>query len=192
MALKVNNTKTRKWIVVSIILIICICLGVISAISYQNSITPNGIVIHHSAVPFQIENPEDIRMISDVHRELGNSIFCWGEIYYIGYHYVILPDGKIVKGRPETCRGAHAFAYNTYIGICLIGDFSEGDNPTADKGPKTPTQEQMKALISLTKAINLRYNIRSENIILHKQVKPETECPGENFSIDNFKNLLKN
>ena len=40
----------------------------------------------------------------------------------IGYHWVIEPDGKIIKGRPESEVGAHVEGHNhDSIGICLIG-----------------------------------------------------------------------
>lgn len=41
----------------------------------------------------------------------------------IGYHYVILRDGKIEDGRPLSVPGAHCPEANkTSVGICLIGN----------------------------------------------------------------------
>ncbi len=41
----------------------------------------------------------------------------------IGYHRVILEDGKVENGRPLYWVGSHAYGYNSKsIGICLIGD----------------------------------------------------------------------
>ena len=41
----------------------------------------------------------------------------------IGYHRVILEDGKVENGRPLYWVGSHARGYNAKsIGVCLIGD----------------------------------------------------------------------
>ena len=41
----------------------------------------------------------------------------------IGYHRVILEDGKVENGRPLYWVGSHAYGYNSKsIGICLIGE----------------------------------------------------------------------
>ena len=41
----------------------------------------------------------------------------------IGYHRVILEDGKVENGRPLYWVGSHARGYNSKsIGVCLIGD----------------------------------------------------------------------
>ena len=40
----------------------------------------------------------------------------------IGYHKIILQNGKIENGRPEFWQGAHAYKYNDKsVGVCLIG-----------------------------------------------------------------------
>ncbi len=62
--------------------------------------TPNG--RHHTA--------EDIHRW---HREFG-----WAGI---GYHYVILLDGTVEKGRPDFWEGSHCRGHNEKLGICLIG-----------------------------------------------------------------------
>ncbi len=62
--------------------------------------TPNG--RHHTA--------EDIHKW---HREFG-----WAGI---GYHYVILLDGTVEKGRPDFWEGSHCRGHNEKLGICLIG-----------------------------------------------------------------------
>jgi hypothetical protein len=42
----------------------------------------------------------------------------------IGYHFVVLTDGTIEKGRELKLQGAHAFGKNhDSIGVCLEGDF---------------------------------------------------------------------
>lgn len=40
----------------------------------------------------------------------------------VGYHKIIESDGKVVDGRPEYWKGAHARGFNDKsLGVCLIG-----------------------------------------------------------------------
>ena len=48
---------------------------------------------------------------------------------HIGYHFLILPDGTVERGRPESMWGAHTRDHNDTLGICLVGDFDRRDNP---------------------------------------------------------------
>ena len=74
----------------------------------------------------------------------------------IGYHYVILPDGTIEKGRPENEKGSHCVGYNTgSIGICYIGGLKKEGNPE-----DTRTKEQKIALRKLIDDLCNRYNIK--------------------------------
>src|SRR5437016_681095 len=124
-------TRLRKRLVYALALGLLIAsILAFSVPSFVNTIGPGGIIIHHSAVPpFPDGRPIDAKLIDEIHRERGYNAFYWGRFYHIGYHYVILPDGTVQQGRPEHCRGAHAQGYNSYIGICLVGDFSSKDNP---------------------------------------------------------------
>jgi hypothetical protein len=168
-------------------------LAAIGVVSYQNTITPGGIVIHHSAtMPYRILRPEDVQAISNNPEKKGFSTFYWGNFYHIGYHYIILPNGKIVQGRPEKCRGSHTLGYNSYIGICLIGNFTKKNNQLAAEGLERPTFEQMQSLVALSKDLSTRYNLSNNNIITHDSVNPKTECPGENFLLNEFLNQLIN
>lgn len=191
-ASKNKYRKLVKGIIASAFLLVFICLTIIGGISYTNSIIPNGIVIHHSAVPFPINNPRDISIISNLHQKRGFSIFYWGKFYSIGYHYVILPDGTLIKGRPENVQGAHAIGHNSYIGVCLIGDFSEKDNPKGEKGPQAPTNDQLKSLIDLTRKLREHYQIPITNIVSHKSVESKTECPGEKFPMIEYLMAIEN
>ena len=52
----------------------------------------------------------------------------------IGYHYVILLDGTIEKGRKEDKKGAHTLDHNTKsIGICYIGGMATDTRTTEQK-----------------------------------------------------------
>ncbi|MFZ5942906.1 MAG: peptidoglycan recognition family protein [Bacillota bacterium] len=131
------------------------------------------IVIHHSASPRGFWRGEkwvsvDGEMIRGWHvNERG-----WSDI---GYHYVVLPDGKVEVGRPLDKIGAHTRAGNrnfTAIGICLIGNF-EYDSV----GP-----EQLKGLVNLIKKLQRVYNIPVEKIETHKEIPgSNTQCPGRFF-----------
>lgn len=152
------------------------------SVSLWNTITPAGIVIHHSAVPrAPWEREVDASVIDAIHRRRGFGIFYWGRVYHVGYHYVILPDGTVQKGRPDRCRGAHAAGYNSYIGICLVGNFSSGRASSGEYGAEEPTPAQLNALVALSRQLQTEYGFPAEHVITHKEVNPETECPGDRF-----------
>lgn len=72
-----------------------------------------------------------------------------------GYHFVILLDGSVQKGRPIERVGAHAGAeLNPHsIGVCYIGGYaSDGRTP---KDTRTP--EQKTALLALLRELKKRY-----------------------------------
>ncbi|HEX8369583.1 MAG TPA: peptidoglycan recognition family protein [Pyrinomonadaceae bacterium] len=181
-----SSSKILKRAGAGILLPAVIFLTTIGIISYNNSITPTGIVIHHSAVPFPADNPLDVIAIDEIHKRRGYGIFYWGQTYHVGYHYIILPDGTLQPGRPEKCKGAHAKGFNDYIGICLIGDFSPSDNKNGNKGPQHPTPEQLQTLEEIVGKLRKGYDIPLENIRTHKELDAQTECPGESFPIKDF------
>ncbi|MBV9609536.1 MAG: hypothetical protein JO187_08250, partial [Acidobacteria bacterium] len=77
--------------------------------SYFNTITPEGIIIHHTAiVPETRKVPRNAAEVDRYHESRGFGIFCLGREYHAAYHYMIFPDGRIQAGRPEHCAGAHA------------------------------------------------------------------------------------
>lgn len=189
--------RSRRVIVSVAAVAVLLLLGLagIAGISYRNTITPAGIIIHHSAVPpppppFE-GRPLDLNLLDEIHRQRGYQVFYWGRFYHVGYHYVILPDGTVQTGRPEHCQGAHATGYSSYLGICLIGDFSSTDNPRGARGPQTPTAAQMDALVALTTELRKRYGIPLERVMLHHEVNPNTQCPGDRFPSGTFIEQLR-
>ena len=64
----------------------------------------------------------------------------------IGYHFVILLDGTIERGRPLEQKGAHCKHHNEQsIGICYIGGLDANGDP---KDTRTPAQrEQLRRLV---------------------------------------------
>jgi len=152
-----------------------------SVVSFFNTITATGIVIHHTAlIPGKNTMPLNKRDIEEYHRERGFEILCFGRVYHVAYHYLIMPNGKVKAGRPERCEGAHAAGYNSYLGISVVGDFSSEDNPTGEKGPTRPSAKQIASLIQLCRRLKDRYNIPLQHIVRHSDIS-RTKCPGDRF-----------
>jgi N-acetyl-anhydromuramyl-L-alanine amidase AmpD len=145
---------------------------------------PEGILIHHSATPFRLKGRiVDAKKIDEMHRQRGFSIICGDKTYHIGYHYVILPDGRIQPGRPENCHGAHSGSsyYNSrYLGICLIGDFDSHGRWNGRRSAKEPTPAQIQSLVKLCAKLMQKYNIPLQNVRRHRDVS-QTYCPGDRF-----------
>lgn len=176
-------------------LLIVILLGsmlFVAGLSLRNSIHPSGIVIHHLAVPAWAVKQYSVAEIDRIHRERGFGAFYWGKTYHVAYHFLILPDGSIEVGRPEHLRGAHAPGYNNYLGICLVGDFSTIDNPKGDKGPSEPTSAQRRSLVRLVRQLKKKYSITQSQVLLHREVNPNTQCPGDRFPKALLDELRKN
>jgi len=152
-----------------------------AVVSFFNTITATGIVIHHTAViPGENTPPRSERDIDKYHEARGFEILCFGRVYRVAYHYVIMPNGRVQAGRPERCEGAHAKGYNSYLGISVVGDFSSEDNPTGEKGPIRPTAKQIASLIQLCRRLKHRYNIPLQHIVRHSDIS-STTCPGDRF-----------
>ena len=106
----------------------------------------------------------------------------------LGYHFVIdngtagKEDGQI-EVSPRWLHqenGAHCKADNMNyrgIGVCLVGNFSEGD----------VTPRQMDSLVFLVNRLKDYYSIPDSRILGHGQVKgARTECPGLKFPWKEF------
>jgi N-acetylmuramoyl-L-alanine amidase len=159
-----------------------------SVVSFFNTITPTGIVLHHTAIiPSENALPRSERDIDKYHQARGYEITCFGHVYHVAYHYLILPNGHVQAGRPERCEGAHAEGYNSYLGISLVGDFSSADNPTGKKGPTKPSEKQIASLVQLCRRLKDRYHIPLQHIVRHSDIS-STRCPGDRFP---FSSLLQ-
>jgi len=149
--------------------------------SFFNTIIPTGIVVHHTAVlPNEGAPPRNEKEIDKYHATKGFEITCFGHVYHVAYHYVVLTSGRIQKGRPERCEGAHAKNYNSYLGISVVGDFDSHDNPKGEKGPTQPNPKQMAALVRLSHQLMLRYHIPVSHVVRHSDIAA-TRCPGDRF-----------
>src|SRR5436309_1286206 len=140
-----------------------------SLTSFFNTIIPTGIVVHHTAVlPDEGAPPRNEKEVDKYHATKGFEINCFGHVYHIAYHYLILTSGRIQKGRPERCEGAHAKNYNSYLGISVVGDFDSRDNPKCEKGPTQPNLKQMAALVRICRQLMLRYHIPVSRVRRHR------------------------
>ncbi|AGA67832.1 N-acetylmuramoyl-L-alanine amidase [Desulfitobacterium dichloroeliminans LMG P-21439] len=141
------------------------------------------IVIHHSASPTSVKRgttdvPVDAAMIRQWHLAKG-----WSDI---GYHFVILPDGRCEEGRPLFKPGAHCVAGHRNfigIGICLVGNFS-----LSDEIPEA----QLNGLVTRVISLMQIYGLGIEDVELHREIPgAATECPGRFFPEDLFGRELR-
>lgn len=116
------------------------------------------LIVHHSASTLNTT----VRMIRSWHvHERG-----WADI---GYHFIVLADGRIEQGRPLPYRGAHARGANhDSIGICLVGNNPQPDNSW--------TPEQVESLRRFWDAAQVLYP--GIELYGHRDVASGTECPG--------------
>lgn len=141
------------------------------------------IVVHHSASPTSVRRGKDIvpvnaAMIREWHLTKG-----WSDI---GYHFVILPDGRCEEGRPLYRPGAHCnVGHRNFIGIgiCLVGNFSQ-----LEEVPEA----QMNGLLDKLVALMAAYHLGLEDVELHREVPgAATECPGRYFPDDILRKELE-
>lgn len=129
-------------------------------LTYGNN--PQMIVLHHAE--WKVCSVEDIHRV-----HLNNG---WSGI---GYHYFIRKDGKVYRGRPEECQGAHTPSVNSKsVGICFEGSYMSDIMPTA----------QLNAGLELIADIRGRRG--NLPVKFHKEIS-STDCPGTNFPYDIFR-----
>ncbi len=88
------------------------------------------------------------------------------------YNWVITADGILHESRPQNLVGGHCrpdrMNYRS-LGICLTGNFQK----------EHPTEKQMQTLRGIINQLKKIYNIPTENVLGHKEVKwAITACPG--------------
>jgi len=107
---------------------------------------------------------DDAKTIDRWHKERWNS--------GIGYHYVVLEDGTIQKGRWVDYAGAHVKGYNSHsIGIVRIGGMGADGKAVHDATP-----EQYKAIERLVEVLLKEYQLGPKDVLGH------TEYPNVNKS----------
>jgi N-acetylmuramoyl-L-alanine amidase len=90
----------------------------------------------------------------------------------IGYHKVILRDGTIEQGRPDTDSGAHAKNYNSKsIAVCMVGGRNDDD-----QAEDNFTDAQWQSLQEIV--IDLRTRWPNATVLGHRDLDGVTkECP---------------
>jgi N-acetylmuramoyl-L-alanine amidase len=116
----------------------------------------------------------DVSDIDRWHRQRG-----WSGV---GYHKVILLDGTVQDGRPESKIGAHVAGKNANsIGYTYIGGVDATGSP---KDTRTPAQKE--AMLRLTKEALLKYPIT--RIAGHNEFASKA-CPSFNVRLDELGNV---
>ncbi|MBB6171877.1 hypothetical protein HNR23_001937 [Nocardiopsis mwathae] len=158
------------------------------------------ITVHHSAWPVGDDAASNVRAIYHLHAVENG----WGDV---GYHLLIDPEGTVYEGRwtgnalmpifrgvplpgqAEAVTAGHAFQFNTgNIGICLMGDFTDG----------MPTPRAQNSLVRTLHALCLITGvdpveeIEYENPVNGRKAVQQglsrhrdwlaTECPGNTFA----------
>lgn len=177
-----REAVVRKMLEIAGIML-ALAIVVLAKVAPQNIINPDGIVIHHTAFSAediaQFPGPIDASVIDSLHEKRAFGVTCDGRTYHIAYHYVILPDGTVQKGRPENCIGAHTLGHNNSLGISLVGNFSTRANPDGKLGSERPTKAQIRSLVSLVTTLKAKYVIPCGQIQRHQDLNPRTLCPGD-------------
>lgn len=135
---------------------------------YKTNRRIDEIVVHCSASP-QDRN-DDAFTIDKWHIDRFDS--------GIGYHYIILPNGAIQKGRWVDYPGAHTKGNNRYtIGICFIGGMVLNDITT----------QQLRSLRNITRLLisDTMYGLLPENIKGHNECRGHKNrgCPMMNVDM---------
>jgi N-acetylmuramoyl-L-alanine amidase len=128
----------------------------------------NRIVVHCSAT--MEGKPFNAAAIDAMHKARG--------FKKIGYHYVVLLDGTIEKGRAESEVGAHAQGYNANsIGVCYIGGVGYDSVTRRVRGKDTRTPMQKEAMRNLIRQIKLRYP--GARVMGHRDLSPDLNRDGK-------------
>lgn len=125
--------------------------------------------VHHTADAGEVSASQSVA--DHIHRiqHFHMTSRGWADI---GYHFLIDMRGRIWEGRSLLHQGAHAGngelnAGN--IGVALLGDFQS----------HRPSTEQEAALMKLLDYLAGRYQIASNHLYTHQELKPgSTQCPG--------------
>jgi len=109
----------------------------------------------------------------------------WGSRSGVGYHYVILEDGTIQKGRWVDAIGSHVKGHNAHsIGICRIGGMDKDKNPLYDA-----TLEQVKSIVALSALLKKMYRLEKKDILGHNEFpNVKKSCPL--MDMDRIRDLL--
>lgn len=165
--------------------------------SIPDLINPQRITLHHTviaALPVNATQAEEIqrmRFILNVH--LNSSGYS-----DIGYHYIVMPSGRVYEGRSSFKKGAHD-VINDGFGVAVDGDF---------QNPRRVTTQQLEAVIALCVRLCKRmgiqdpttrvstlvegYGVRQLPRIVGHRDRVATGCPGTLYqSLDEIRQAVK-
>jgi N-acetylmuramoyl-L-alanine amidase len=99
--------------------------------------------------------------------------------------WLILPDGKLIPGRPELEYGAHCKGANDVsVGVMLVGCF--------DSHP--PTADQMETLIGHSNNLCQKYMLTTRRIAGHNETllgrRNKITCPGKMVNMDHVRDQV--
>ena len=137
--------------------------------------TPHRIIWHHTADP---SPAPQFDKINEAHKARGFPISKLG--YYVGYHFLIEPNGTIRTARKLDEIGAHDEGENVNsLGIALAGNFTR----------QTVSEGQSISAAKLIASIRKTIPIPITRIEPHRW-DDATQCPGkflsDNWMIENF------
>lgn len=90
----------------------------------------------------------------------------------IGYHYVILLDGRVEKGRADNVPGSHVKGFNTgSLGIVYVGGLDKDG-----KAKDTRTAVQKKAMKDLITKLAAEHKVT--RIVGHRDLSPDKDGDG--------------
>lgn len=153
---------------------------------------PNKIIVHHfggtDAQPLADSSNATAQDVDQWHKArwpgFTSKIFTnrKGELYHVGYHYIIEKDGKIVQCRALDEEGAHCIGQNrSSVGVALAGNFDA----------TMPTKAQEKSFRKVFNEIQSKYpKITKHDLYPHRRYATKT-CFGNNLPDDYFTTLLK-
>ena len=109
----------------------------------------------------------------------------------LAYHFIIgngsgCPDGEVETGYRwrDQVPGPHTKNQEINaesIAICLVGDFQSAP----------PTRRQLAALLELLERLSAECGIPPERIRSHREVDPETLCPGRALPMDGIRSAFR-
>ena len=130
--------------------------------------TINRITLHHQGVAFPRDRDprQYLRDLQSWSRKTKN----WIDV---PYHYVIDLDGRIYEGRDIRFSGDTNTSYDPagHALIEVVGNFEEVE----------PNAAQLSAVVNLMTLLATRHHVPVDAIRGHRDVAPDTECPGKNL-----------
>lgn len=106
----------------------------------------------------------------------------------IAQHLTIAPDGTLWSGRdwnwaPASSPGANGDLSRGPFMLEMIGDFTEGGDTLAGR--------QLEGLIGVIAAVQDRFGLPPESLRFHRDLRPDTECPGTSLHYDSLLELVR-